>query len=176
MTAKAFGSKIIDSHTSYREFLATNNPPFNEKMKRIVKKNFKTIKEAGIFEKRNAPTPNLFYFLANRYNSNLREELEDYIIYEIDHFYNNFEGSYALVYVHSSIFDFIAFRKMVEKWPEHFFYRLRKIYILGPSVMVKIVETLSMGTFYRLCDQIFLNVETENDVLHADGDLLKTQG
>lgn len=90
MTAKSFGSKIIDSHTSYKEFLSTNNPLFNERMKRIVNQDFTSIREANIFEKRDVPTSNLFFFLANRYNSNIREELEDYIVQQIDHFLNNF--------------------------------------------------------------------------------------
>lgn len=65
---------------------------------------------------------------------------------------------------------------MMEKWPEHFFYRLRKVYILGPSILVKIVETFSIGTFYRLCDDLFLNIDTEEALLERDGELLKQIG
>lgn len=152
MTAKPFGSKIIDNHTSYRQFLGANSPIYNERMKRIIKKDFTQIRKTGIFQRREDPTSNLFFFWASKYNSNLRDELEDYIVQEIDHFYNNFEDTYALVYVHSSIFDFLAFRKMLEKWPEHFFQKLRRVYIMGPSIIVRLVETFSYGTFYRLCD------------------------
>ncbi len=49
MTAKPLGSKIMDSHTSYREFLGANSPIYNERMKRIVKKDFTDIKKTGIF-------------------------------------------------------------------------------------------------------------------------------
>lgn len=34
--------------------------------------------------------------------------------------------------------------------------------------MVKIVETLSYGTFYRLCDELFVNVDNENSLKEID--------
>jgi hypothetical protein len=44
-------------------------------MKLIVNKNFDEIKEVGIFEKRNIPTSNLFFFNANLFDSSRKEEL-----------------------------------------------------------------------------------------------------
>ena len=176
MSAKALGSKIFEDRSSLKQLMSTNNPQFNQRMKRIVDKNFEAIRQTGIFERRSHPTPNLFYFNAHLYNSSLREELEDFMLQEIEHFSANFEGSYALVYVHASIFDFLSFRRMVEKWPEHFFYNLRRVYILAPSVMVKIIETFSLGSFYRLCDQLFLNLDSEAELKASDEDLLKSLG
>lgn len=71
MTAKALGSRIFEDRTSLKELMSNNNPLFNERMKHILNKNFESIRQAGIFEKRNSPTPNLFYFNASLYNSNL---------------------------------------------------------------------------------------------------------
>jgi hypothetical protein len=34
--------------------------------------------------------------------------------------------------------------------------------------MVKVVETFSYGTFYRLCDELFLNVEDLQTLKEAD--------
>lgn len=64
MTAKALGSKVFEDRSSVQQLMAANNPLFNERMKRIVNKNFVAIKESGVFERRNIPTPNLFYFTA----------------------------------------------------------------------------------------------------------------
>lgn len=139
MSAKPFGSKLIDTHVSYKTFLTNNNPVFNQRMKRILNHNYQHIADRHIFEKANQPTPHLFYFYASQYDSHQREDIEDFIVQKIDHFLNNFNSSFAIVYVHSSIFDFIAFRKFIEKWPEHFFHRMRKVYIMGPSFMVKVV-------------------------------------
>jgi len=44
-------------------------------MKQIVNKNFKEIREVGIFEKRNNPTSNLFFFHATLFDSSRKEEL-----------------------------------------------------------------------------------------------------
>ena len=78
--------------------------------------------------------------------------------------------------MHSSFFDFLAFRRIVEKWPEHFFYRLRRVYILSPSVMVKIIEKFSVGSFYRLCDELFLNVDSEEELRANDMELIRSLG
>lgn len=72
MTAKVIGSKVLDSRLSVKELLSTNNPFFNERMKGIVNKNFENIEQTRILEKKNEPTPNLYYFNANLYNSSMR--------------------------------------------------------------------------------------------------------
>ena len=113
VSAKSFGSKLIDSHQSYKTFLTNNNPVFNQRMAKIMNKNYTTVEMLHVFEHKNEPTPNLFYFYAQRYNSHLREDIEDYIVKEIDHFLNNYNSSYAVVYVHDSIFDFLAFRRYI---------------------------------------------------------------
>jgi hypothetical protein len=84
--------------------------------------------------------------------------VEEFMIKELHHFYSNYECSYAVAYVHDSFVDFIYFRRFLEKWPEHFFHRLRRVYIVGASLMVRFIETCSFGTFYRLCDELFLNL------------------
>ena len=48
-TAKPFGSKLIDSHTSYKQFLTNNNPIFNDRIKKISKKNLNTVGQLEIF-------------------------------------------------------------------------------------------------------------------------------
>ena len=48
-SAKSFGSKLIDSHQSYKTFLTNNNPVFNEKMGKIMNKNFHTVELLHIF-------------------------------------------------------------------------------------------------------------------------------
>lgn len=58
---------------------------------------------------------------------------------ELHHFYANYDCSYAIAYIHSGIFDFVAFRRFMEAWPEHFFHKLRRVYIVGASFMVKLV-------------------------------------
>jgi len=72
MTAKALGSKIFEDRNSLKELMSANNPLFNERMKQIVNKNFERIRELGIFQRRNEPTPNLFFFNAALYQSNQR--------------------------------------------------------------------------------------------------------
>ena len=72
MTAKALGSKIFEDRNSLKELMSANNPLFNERMKRIVNKNFERIRELGIFQRRNEPTLNLFFFNAALYQSNQR--------------------------------------------------------------------------------------------------------
>ena len=94
--------------------------------------------------------------------------MEEYIIREIHHFYSNYQSSYAVAYMHDSFVDFIYFRKFLEKWPEHFFHRLRRVYIVGASLMVRFIETCSFGTFYRLCDELFLNLPDEPALREAD--------
>ncbi len=64
MSAKALGSKVFEDRISVKQLIEANNPLFNERMKRIVNKNFVAIKELGVFERKNTPTPNLFYFSA----------------------------------------------------------------------------------------------------------------
>lgn len=73
MNAKALGSKVFEDRSSIKQLMSINNPYFNERMKQIVNKNFVEIKRAGIFEKRNLPTSNLFYFHANLYDSSQNE-------------------------------------------------------------------------------------------------------
>ena len=103
-------------------------------------KDFKTVEEIGIYEKRNNPTPNIFFFNAERYDSDLKDDIEEYIVKLTNNFLlSNDKNSYAVAYVHSSIFDFIAFRRMLERWPEHFFEKLRRVYIVGPSLIVKLL-------------------------------------
>jgi len=72
MSTKALGSKIFEDRNSLKQLMSTNNPLFNERMKCIVNKDFEGVRQAGVFERRNEPTPNLFYFNAELYNSNLR--------------------------------------------------------------------------------------------------------
>ena len=139
-------------------YISGNNTTFNEKITIITSKDYSRIKDLDIFEHTNKPNPHIFYFHAERYQSELRNDVEEFIIKELHHFHNNYDCSYAIAYVHSSFFDFLAFRRFIEKWPEHFFYKLRRIYIVGASLMVKFIETCSFGTFYRLCDELFLNM------------------
>lgn len=106
----------------------------------------------GIFEHSNDPSPNVFYFHASKYSSDDRNDVEEYIAEQLHDFNNSSKASFSVVYMHSSFVDFIVFRRFVEKWPEHFFRRLRRIYIVGPSLMVRFIEKISIGTFYRLCD------------------------
>ena len=80
VSAKSFGSKLIDSHQSYKTFLTNNNPVFNQRMSKIMNKNYQTIEMLNVFEHKNEPTHHLFYFYAQRYNSNYREDIEDYIV------------------------------------------------------------------------------------------------
>jgi len=40
----------------------------------------------------------------------------------------------------------------MEKWPTIFFKKMRRVYIVGASLLVKIIELFSFGTFYRLLD------------------------
>lgn len=60
------------------------------------------------------------------------------------------------------------FRRFIEKWPEHFFQKLRRIYIVAPSFMVKVIEKLSIGTFYRLCDEFFMNISDLGELKEHD--------
>jgi hypothetical protein len=69
MNTKALGLKVFEDRNSLKTLMSTNNPYFNERMKQIVNKSFKEIKEVGIFEKRNVPTSNLFFFHANLFDS-----------------------------------------------------------------------------------------------------------
>jgi hypothetical protein len=64
----------------------------------------------------------------------------------------------------------------VEKWPEHFFRRLRRIYIVGASLMVRFIEKVSIGTFYRLCDQLFLNIAGLQELPQHEAAALKQLG
>lgn len=151
-TTKAPGSQILDDRASLQAYVVNNNALFNKKITAIADKNFTKIKQLGIFEHTNDPTPHVFYFHANKYQSQDKEDVQDYIIEKLHHFYNNFQCSYSVAYIHSSFVDFIVFRRFIQKWPQHFFRRLRRIYIVGASLMVKFIETFSVGTFYRLCD------------------------
>lgn len=78
--------------------------------------------------------------------------------------------------MHDTFVDFIYFRRFLEKWPEHFFHRLRRVYIVGASLMVRFIETCSFGTFYRLCDELFLNLPDENVLADADRAVLAAIG
>ena len=80
---------------------------------------------------------------------------------EVQHFHNMYNTSFAIAYLHHGFTDFLAFRKLLERWPKHFIERLRKVYIIGASFMVKLIETFSFGTFPRLCDELFLNLDNE---------------
>lgn len=86
-----------------------------------MKKDYTRIRELGIFEHSNQPCPHIFYYHAAKYRSEDREEVEEFLIKELNHFYNNYKCSYAVAYVHNSFVDFIYFRRFMEKWPEHFF-------------------------------------------------------
>ena len=44
MTAKALGSKVFEDRNSLKELMSANNPLFNERIKRIVNKNFERIR------------------------------------------------------------------------------------------------------------------------------------
>jgi hypothetical protein len=50
------------------------------------------------------------------------------------------------------------------------------IYIVHASIMVKIIEAFSIGTFYRLCDQIFVNINGIDQLRETDAALMKTLG
>ena len=43
--AKPFGSKLIDSHTSYKQFLTNNNPTFNQRIKKIVSRDLSAVEQ-----------------------------------------------------------------------------------------------------------------------------------
>ena len=49
MSAKSFGSKLIESHQSYKTFLTNNNPIFNQRMTKIMNKNYTTIQMLNVF-------------------------------------------------------------------------------------------------------------------------------
>lgn len=98
------------------------------------------------------------------------------MIKELHHFYSNYQCSYAVAYMHDSFVDFIYFRRFLEKWPEHFFQRLRRVYIVGASLMVRFIETCSFGTFYRLCDELFLNLPDETALKEVDEAVLANIG
>lgn len=42
--------------------------------------------------------------------------------------------------------------------------------------MVRFIETCSFGTFYRLCDELFLNLPDENALEEADRVVLQAIG
>jgi hypothetical protein len=42
--------------------------------------------------------------------------------------------------------------------------------------MVKIIEAFSVGSFYRLCDELFLNVDSEEELKANDMELLRGLG
>jgi hypothetical protein len=81
------------------------------------------------------------------------------MLQEVERFCKDSTQTFAIAYVHSCFLNFITFRKCLEKWPEHFFRRLRRVYIVEASFVVKIIEFCSFGTFYRLCDSLFLHVD-----------------
>jgi hypothetical protein len=64
MDAKPFGSKLIDTHVSYKQLLTNNNPSFNQKMKKILNRNYDRIEQLQIFELTQQLIPNAFHFHA----------------------------------------------------------------------------------------------------------------
>lgn len=103
-----------------------------------------------IFELRDTPNRNVFYYDADKYDGNYREQIEEYLVKSIDALLQSQTRSYCIAYLHSSFIEFLIFRRIMEKWPEHFYARMRKVYIVGATVMVRIIESLSFGTFSRL--------------------------
>ncbi len=80
MSAKALGSKVFEDRHSLKQLMSSNNPYFNERMQHIVCKSFAALRKTGVFERRNHPSPNLFFFNANLYDSSLREDIEDFML------------------------------------------------------------------------------------------------
>lgn len=167
---------MLQDRASIKEFVAANNPAFNQRIERVFKKQLDPIKESGVFQLAQKPTPNIFFFRADLYTSDREEDIEDYMLREVNNFYTNSDLTYAIAYMHSSFVDFLVFRRFLERWPEHFFHRLRRVYIVGASIVVKIIEVFSIGTFYRLCDELFLNLSSDEDLGPTDQDVLKALG
>lgn len=155
-SGRVAGSRILDDRSSIQLYVAANNAPFTDKLAVINSKDLSHIKALGIFEHK--MDPHAFYYHASKYRSDDKNEVEEYIAEQLQEFIRTSTASFSVVYIHEGFVDFIVFRRFIEKWPEHFFRRLRRIYIVGPSLMVRFIEKVSIGTFYRLCDQLFLNI------------------
>lgn len=44
---------------------------------------------------------------------------------------------------------------------------------MGPSLMVRFIEKISIGTFYRLCNQLFLNIADLQELPQHEAAALK---
>lgn len=83
------GSRILEDRTSAKAYLAGNNAAFNSKIANTLKKDYTRIEQLGIFEHKNQPTPHIFYYRAEKYRSEDKEEIEEYMVRQIHHFYCN---------------------------------------------------------------------------------------
>lgn len=88
-TAKVTGSRILEDRTSLKAYVSGNNAAFKQRIASITKKDYSRIKKLGIFEHSNDPNPHIFYYHASKYESDDRNDVEEFIIEELHHFYNN---------------------------------------------------------------------------------------
>lgn len=173
-SGRVAGSRILDDRTSIQLYVAANNAPFTDKLAVINSKDLSRIRALGIFEHK--LNPHAFYYHASKYRSDDKNDVEEYIAEQLQEFIKTSTDSYSVVYIHDGFVEFIVFRRFVEKWPEHFFRRLRRIYIVGPSLMVRFIEKISIGTFYRLCDQLFLKIADLQELPQHESAALKLLG
>lgn len=78
-SGKVTGSRILDDRNSLQAYVASNNEPFTQKITAITKKDLSHIKSIGIFEHSNDPSPHVFYYHASKYNSDDRNDVEEFI-------------------------------------------------------------------------------------------------
>lgn len=64
------------------------------------------------------------------------------------------------MYIHNKISDFITFKGIILSLPEKFFQKLKNIYIINGSVILKIYQYLAFGTVNRFLDKFLIYLET----------------